>query len=418
MSSDERKLSGDLSTIEGNLGNSIGSSISPHCANIDALTDALADPEIDAVDICLPTDLHPASRSPHCARASTFWSKSRSLSATPMPRGPYAKRSAAAASSWLARSCASFRRTRNFAERLSVVPSAPRFSAGAALRPAGAPGSPTRRAAAAASSTCSFTTPITAFPSGACRDSVRATGYEDLAAGIDIIHAELSYPELGPVVITGGWHHPKSYPFSMEFTVVTGAATIEWQSGAPALRRYTPAGQQLDHPLERKRSLCGRTGLFRPKRSREPHSRVLSARTIGTGCRADAYYAGVSSRKGETNRMPDVSQLEPLEIGVMFWAGTDPEGHWENCKRLGVRCGQLGIPGDLDPACGAGWRKRSDADRVYRLHGSRRLRRRKLCGHPHGSKTPWASSLGLPVRSARSACWMWWISPRRSAFPA
>lgn len=55
--------------------------------------------------------------------------------------------------------------------------------------------------------------------------------------------------------------------------------------------------------------------------------------------------------------MPDVSQLEPLEIGVMFWAGTDPEGTLGELLRLGVRSGQLGMSGDLDPACGAGWRE-------------------------------------------------------------
>jgi sugar phosphate isomerase/epimerase len=55
--------------------------------------------------------------------------------------------------------------------------------------------------------------------------------------------------------------------------------------------------------------------------------------------------------------MPNVSQLEPLEIGVMFWAGTDPEGTLGELLRLGVRSGQLGMSGDLDPACGAGWRE-------------------------------------------------------------
>jgi sugar phosphate isomerase/epimerase len=40
--------------------------------------------------------------------------------------------------------------------------------------------------------------------------------------------------------------------------------------------------------------------------------------------------------------MPD---LEPLEAGVMFWAGRDSLAEM---KALGVRCGQLGIPGDLE----------------------------------------------------------------------
>ena len=43
--------------------------------------------------------------------------------------------------------------------------------------------------------------------------------------------------------------------------------------------------------------------------------------------------------------MPD---LKALEIGVMFWAGRDPLETIREVKGLGVRCGQLGIPGDLD----------------------------------------------------------------------
>jgi sugar phosphate isomerase/epimerase len=39
--------------------------------------------------------------------------------------------------------------------------------------------------------------------------------------------------------------------------------------------------------------------------------------------------------------------LRDLEIGVMFWAGRDPGETLRELKALGVRCGQIGIPGDL-----------------------------------------------------------------------
>jgi len=47
--------------------------------------------------------------------------------------------------------------------------------------------------------------------------------------------------------------------------------------------------------------------------------------------------------------------LNPLEPGVMFWAGRDTVA---GMKALGVRCGQLGIPGDmpLDEAAAARWK--------------------------------------------------------------
>jgi sugar phosphate isomerase/epimerase len=49
--------------------------------------------------------------------------------------------------------------------------------------------------------------------------------------------------------------------------------------------------------------------------------------------------------------------LKDMEIGVMFWAGRDPRETLQELKGLGVRCGQMGIPGDLDlKAAGAPWK--------------------------------------------------------------
>ena len=38
--------------------------------------------------------------------------------------------------------------------------------------------------------------------------------------------------------------------------------------------------------------------------------------------------------------------VDDLGIGVMFWAGPNPRGIIQEVKSLGVRCGQMGIPGD------------------------------------------------------------------------
>ena len=51
--------------------------------------------------------------------------------------------------------------------------------------------------------------------------------------------------------------------------------------------------------------------------------------------------------------MPD---LKPLEIAVMFWAGRDPAETIAEVTRLGIRCGQLAIPGDLDLNSAPLWR--------------------------------------------------------------
>lgn len=42
-----------------------------------------------------------------------------------------------------------------------------------------------------------------------------------------------------------------------------------------------------------------------------------------------------------------MQDLTPREPGAMFWAGRDPLVTLREVKGLGVRCGQLGIPGDL-----------------------------------------------------------------------
>src|SRR5581483_134869 len=50
--------------------------------------------------------------------------------------------------------------------------------------------------------------------------------------------------------------------------------------------------------------------------------------------------------------------LRDMEIGVMFWAGRDPGETLRELKSLGVRCGQMGIPGDLKlDGAAAGWKR-------------------------------------------------------------
>jgi len=74
--------------------------------------------------------------------------------------------------------------------------------------------------------------------------AVSATGYEKLERGIDIIQAELHYPSIGSVVVTGGWHHPKAYPFSMEFTVVADGGTLDYSSDGRPLALYRSDGEK------------------------------------------------------------------------------------------------------------------------------------------------------------------------------
>jgi predicted dehydrogenase len=58
-SADERKLAGDFSSVRGNLGESAGHVDLSGVKKYRALPELLADADIDAIDLCLPTDLHP-----------------------------------------------------------------------------------------------------------------------------------------------------------------------------------------------------------------------------------------------------------------------------------------------------------------------------------------------------------------------
>ena len=70
-----------------------------------------------------------------------------------------------------------------------------------------------------------------------------ATGYEDMPHGIDFIEGRLHYANGAIVLVTGGWHHPKAYPFSMEFTIVADGGTLEFNSSGTPLTLYRADGE-------------------------------------------------------------------------------------------------------------------------------------------------------------------------------
>lgn len=78
---------------------------------------------------------------------------------------------------------------------------------------------------------------------------VSSVGYEDLERGIDYVCSHLYYADIPSVVVTGGWHHPKSYPFSMEFTVVFEGGTLEFSSAGLPLRLYREDGGEEVVPV-------------------------------------------------------------------------------------------------------------------------------------------------------------------------
>lgn len=75
-------------------------------------------------------------------------------------------------------------------------------------------------------------------------EAVSATGYVDAPQGIDFILAQFHYPNIGPVIVTGGWHHRKAYPFSMEYTVQGDGGTVEFNSAVRPPTLYSQDGKE------------------------------------------------------------------------------------------------------------------------------------------------------------------------------
>ncbi|MBI4892251.1 MAG: Gfo/Idh/MocA family oxidoreductase [Acidobacteria bacterium] len=78
--------------------------------------------------------------------------------------------------------------------------------------------------------------------------SVSAYGHEDLSGGIDLMTAQLQYASGLNVTITGGWHLPSAYPFSMEYTAVGDQAAIEYSSAGRPPQWYA-RGESYPLPL-------------------------------------------------------------------------------------------------------------------------------------------------------------------------
>jgi predicted dehydrogenase len=214
------------------------------------LDQALADPEIDAVDLCLPTDLHEA------AAIAALRSGKHVLVEKPM--------------SLSVESCHRMIAEAGRARRILMVAHVLRFfPAYKALQRAvdgrelGAIRSAAFRRRCAQPGWSDWITDKTRSGGGAfdllIHDVdmalrlfgpprvISATGYEDATAGVDIVSARFFY-EGFVVEISGGWMFPGAFPFAMEFTVLGERGLLEFNSESRPLKRYgTPdaSGQEV-----------------------------------------------------------------------------------------------------------------------------------------------------------------------------
>lgn len=252
VSSDDAKLAGDLSGIQGNLGGPGEKMDFSGVARYHTIEEALADANVDAVDICLPTDRHaPVTLDALRAGKHVLVEKPMALD------GDTADHmiAEAARNNRILMTAQVLRFLPAYAKTAELVKSAQLGPVRSALL---------RRRCAAPAWSKWLSNP--AVSGGGVFDllihdvdycvhlfgapaAISATGYEDMPHGIDGITAQFHYPGLD-VVVTGGWHHPKAYPFSMEFTVVSDGGTLEYNSAGRPLALYQADGVEAPVALD------------------------------------------------------------------------------------------------------------------------------------------------------------------------
>jgi predicted dehydrogenase len=252
-SRDEKKLAGDLSAIQGNLG---GPGERLDFSGVSKYRDVrqmLDDPRIDAIDLCLPTHMH----APVAIQA--FEAGKHVLVEKPMALDAASAR----------RMIAGAKKHQRVLMVAQVLRFFPMYQALQGVLKRGSLGAMRsaifRRRCAAPAWSAWLADPeqsgggvfdLLIHDVDMCLhlfgapEAISATGYEALASGIDVITANLHYSGERTAIITGGWHHPKSYPFSMGYTVVADGGTVEYSSlnSPPAL--YSADGEREALPME------------------------------------------------------------------------------------------------------------------------------------------------------------------------
>lgn len=260
-SRDGRKLSGDLTAIGGNLGKAGEQFDFENIAKYTEIDALMRAPEIDAVDICLPTSMHaPVAIAALRAGKHVLVEKPMALDAESCEKMLAAARSA--------------NRVLMVAHVLRFFPVYDALAQSVRSGALGAPRFAVFRRRCAAPTWSEWLADPTQSGGGAfdllihdidmCLrlfgkpEWVSANGYEDLASGIDVMEAELRYPGGWSAFISGGWHHPKAYPFSMEYTVVMEKGTVDYSSqgrppalyGADGCEKLLPAADTDGYAVE------------------------------------------------------------------------------------------------------------------------------------------------------------------------
>ena len=245
FSNDERQLSGDLSATQGNIGGPAGHFDFSAIKCYRELADVFADPEIEAVDLCLPTHFH------ETATIQALRAGKHVLVEKPMALdAPGARRMVAEAertgrilmAAQVIRFFPEYVALRNALPRLGRVRSA--FFRRRCAAPAW--GGWLRDPAKSGGGVfdllihdLDFCLHLFGKP-----QAIDATGTCDPASGVDLIDARLYYP-FGAVTVAGGWQQSGAYPFGMEYSVTGERGAIEFHSAGRPPTLYAENAELL-----------------------------------------------------------------------------------------------------------------------------------------------------------------------------
>jgi predicted dehydrogenase len=248
-SEDAVKLSGDLSSIQGNLGGPGEFFDFSAVRKYKNFEEVCADPEVEAVDLCLPTDLHaPAAIAALNAGKHVLVEKPMAIDAAQCDAmlAAQEKSGKVLMVAQVLRFIPSYVALRDLLRGGSLGPVRSALFRRRCAAPAWSKwlGDP-KRGGGGVFDLLIHDIDMVLHLFGQ-PEEVSATGYEDLANGIDHLTANLFYPAIdGAVTVTGGWHHLKAYPFSMEYTVVAQNGTVDYSSSGRPTTLYSVSGDEV-----------------------------------------------------------------------------------------------------------------------------------------------------------------------------
>ncbi|HET8547101.1 MAG TPA: Gfo/Idh/MocA family oxidoreductase [Bryobacteraceae bacterium] len=238
MSRNEKRLAGDMSDIQGNLGIPGARIDLSGARKYRKWESMIADRELDAIDICLPTNLHePVATAALSAGRDVLVEKPMALGGASAAR----MIDAAERNSRVLMVAHVLRFMPPYRELIALVRSGRLGRVRSALfrRRTAVPTWGAWEFDSAQSGGGVFDLLIhdvdIALELFGVPSNIASTGYENMRGGVDVITSHFDVPGADSLTITGGWHHVGDYPFSMEYTILADNGAVEFSSaGRPA----------------------------------------------------------------------------------------------------------------------------------------------------------------------------------------